>query len=147
MDKRKNKNLFELLSELTSDIPEKRKKAILASEKFRFSISSAMIKLRKKMGLTQKELAERLGVSQSWVSKLENANNDHQIESILRYLKALGADMTLVVTYEAGDQTIVVRVSENDVSFESQPGHFAYRHRIRPVFSRNTRSGRIPMGA
>lgn len=35
-----------------------------------------MRNLRKKLGLTQAELAEKMGVGQSWVSKLESANKD-----------------------------------------------------------------------
>lgn len=142
----KNKNLFTLLSELTSKIPESQKEALIASEKLRLNISIAMIKLRKSLGVTQKELAERLGVSQSWVSKLENANNDHQIESIQRYLKALGAELTLVIEHRRGTQSLVMRVSDGELSIENRVSS-PRSYEIKPIFASNLKGRRYPIGA
>lgn len=58
--------------------------------------------VRKEEGLTQVDVAERLDLSQGWVSRLESANYDHQVESIVAYLDALGADLELPIRTRAG---------------------------------------------
>ena len=45
--------------------------------------------LRKQEGVTQAKLAEQLGVSQSWVSQIEN-KGPSSIEQMCQYLHALG---------------------------------------------------------
>jgi transcriptional regulator with XRE-family HTH domain len=64
-------------------------------------LSFTMHILRENAGLTQAELAERLGVKQSAVSKLENPEKQHDLESMMRYLHALDAE--LVMGIKAGD--------------------------------------------
>ena len=50
-----------------------------------------LIRLREKSGLTQKELAEKMGVSQQMVSKMENSNyNGRTISKLWRHANALG---------------------------------------------------------
>jgi len=50
-----------------------------------------IILLREKAGLSQKELAEKLGVTQQMVSKMENSNYDGRtISKIWRHVNALG---------------------------------------------------------
>ena len=66
-------------------------------EHLRIMLSVEMKDLRSCRGLTQAQLAERLGCNQSWVSKVENAENNTGIESILRYLFALDANLVLGV--------------------------------------------------
>ncbi|GEM_PF-1806854 len=86
-------NIFKVLKNATKGIKEKEQ--IRQEDTLRMNITLAMVKIRKSLGLSQEEVAKRLGVSQSWVSRLENANYDHQIESIWKYLKALGAELSL----------------------------------------------------
>lgn len=85
-----NPDVFEFLDDIVPDTPETR--LVERQELFRIALTQAMRNLRKKLGITQKEVAQRLGVTQSWVSKLESANNDHTFESVLAYLNALSAD-------------------------------------------------------
>jgi len=51
--------------------------------------------LRRQAGLTQEQVAERLGVSQSWVSQMEN-QTDIQLSTIVAYVAALGGTLRLV---------------------------------------------------
>lgn len=52
--------------------------------------------LRAKKGFTQSELAEKLGVTQSYISKLENSESDKLcISDIHRYVSALGYETSL----------------------------------------------------
>ena len=74
----------------------------------RLELALAMQTLRASAGLTQKDLADRLGVNQPAVAKLERVG-DHKIESVARYLGELGAE--LLVAVRQGDD--VVQVSED----------------------------------
>lgn len=63
--------------------------------------------LREEAGLTQAQLAERIGVGQRQVSKIENGDLDStKIGTIRSYLQAVGGDMT--IDYVVGDQRIQV---------------------------------------
>lgn len=83
------------LNSIIPDTPSTR--LVERQEIFRIALTQAMREVRQLKGLTQKQLAEKLGVGQSWVSKLESANNDHTFESVLKYLEALGADFEVTI--------------------------------------------------
>jgi transcriptional regulator with XRE-family HTH domain len=91
-------NALAFLESIIPDTPETRR--VEKQERFRFALTQAMRDLRNRVGLTQKQLAQELGVGQSWVSKLESANNDHTFESVLAYLDALGADLRASILLE-----------------------------------------------
>ncbi len=83
---------------LNSIIPETPSTRLVERQEiFRIALTQAMREVRQLKGLTQKQLAEKLGIGQSWVSKLESANNDHTFESVLKYLEALGADFEVTI--------------------------------------------------
>jgi len=103
----KNKNnvgqdVLAFLNDIIPDTPETRRAG--KKEALRITLTDAMRKARKQAGLTQAQLAERLGegVTQSWVSKLESANYDHQIESVLDYLDALEAELGITILTTGG---------------------------------------------
>ncbi len=79
-------------------------------EHLRLYLADAMRELRTKAGLTQVQLAKKLGVKQAAVSKLESALKDHELESVLHYLHMLGADLLMAVKH--GD--ILYQVSDNE---------------------------------
>ncbi|MBF0807743.1 XRE family transcriptional regulator [Rothia nasimurium] len=59
--------------------------------------------LRKDTGITQAQLAERLGVSQHRVSQIENGNLPNvKIETLQKYLEALGTSITISVEIPNG---------------------------------------------
>lgn len=93
------------LSEIVQDTPETR--LVERQEVFRLALTQAMRNVRKQAGLTQKGIAQRLGVGQSWVSKLENVNHDHTFDSVLAYLNALGADFEIAILLEKRRVAIV----------------------------------------
>lgn len=64
-------------------------------EHLRIMLSVEMKDLRNRREVTQAQLAERLGCNQSWVSKVESADQNTGIESILRYLFEMEADLVL----------------------------------------------------
>lgn len=57
--------------------------------------------LRRAAGLTQSQLAARLGVSQSWVSQVES-ETDVRLSTLAAYVGALGADLRLGVRFPEG---------------------------------------------
>src|SRR5690242_10347568 len=59
--------------------------------------------LRRAAGLTQSQLAERLGVSQSWVSQVES-ETDVRLSTISAYVAALGFDLHLSVKFPDGHE-------------------------------------------
>lgn len=91
-------------------------------EYLRLYLTDAMRELRTKAGLTQAQLAQELGVQQAAVSKLESALKDHELESVLKYLHTLGADLLLAV--KQGEELYQVSDTESglliDVPIEVQ---------------------------
>jgi transcriptional regulator with XRE-family HTH domain len=59
---------------------------------------------RKAAGLTQRELAERLGTTQPAVAQLESARSNPRISTLTRALKACGEE--LLVTARPADSNI-----------------------------------------
>lgn len=110
-------NVLEHLESLTSDTPDLRR--VGKQEWLRLALTAAMVAARKEAGLTQKDVATALGVSQSWVSKLESANYDHQIESVVSHLDAVGAELLMAV--RAGDKLIPVEREEADTILADVP--------------------------
>ncbi|MBD2606033.1 helix-turn-helix domain-containing protein [Scytonema hofmannii FACHB-248] len=92
-------------------------------EYLRLYLTDAMREIRNKAGLTQAQLAEKLGVQQAAVSKLESALKEHELESVLHYLHALGANLLVAVKqgddlYQASDNEGVLLVDVPDVVFQ-----------------------------
>ncbi len=58
--------------------------------------SRQLRRLRLEQGLTQQELADRIGTSASQISRLENDDYDgHTLDSVRRIANALGHDLTM----------------------------------------------------
>ncbi len=117
----KKPNFQAWLQQNVGDDPE----VILAGklEYLRLYLTDAMREIRNKAGLTQAQLAEKLGVQQAAVSKLESALKEHELESVLHYLHALGADLLVAVKqgddlYQASDNEGVLLVDVPDIVFQ-----------------------------
>jgi DNA-binding XRE family transcriptional regulator len=63
-------------------------------EELRVRVGLAIIKMRKEAGLTQHQLADSMGVTQSMVSQLENADYDGSaLDMLWRVCKALHKEL------------------------------------------------------
>lgn len=60
-----------------------------------------LVEARQEAGLTQKEVAERLGVSQAQVARIEkNGYENYTLRTLRRYLKALNDQFILSIKIE-----------------------------------------------
>ena len=59
------------------------------------SLGAAIRHYRRQAGLSQAELAERVGLNRTYLSALEQGRETEQVKRILRLLKQLGVRMTL----------------------------------------------------
>lgn len=82
------KSVSEMVSHLCTDESFKRK--VLAEIKNR-NLTKLLFALRCKKGMSQKQLAEKMGATQSRVSKIESAPDaEITVKDLLDYAKALG---------------------------------------------------------
>jgi DNA-binding XRE family transcriptional regulator len=73
--------------------------AVYEAEAARSALWLQLVEARQAAGLTQAELAERLGVSQAQVSRIEKAGYDaYTLNTLRRYVAALGEGFELEVT-------------------------------------------------
>jgi predicted XRE-type DNA-binding protein len=76
-------------------------RALYQEEATRKEIWLQLVEARLASGLTQKDVAERLGVSQAQVARLEKQGYDsYTLRSLQRYLSALGENFTLNISIE-----------------------------------------------
>ena len=88
------RNVFDYHDEkMQSDLEYKAAYNALEAE---FSIADALIRARVEAGLTQAEVAVRLGVTQPAVARMESGRNI-SLRSVARYAGAVGRPITLEV--------------------------------------------------
>ena len=92
------------LEHLLGDDPEVA--LLLAQERVRVRVTDGMQQARQLRGLTQAELAERMGISQGRVSRLESVHYDRRLDSLAAYLHAVGAELLMAI--KVGDRLIQV---------------------------------------
>lgn len=56
-----------------------------------------LAELRKQQGLSQQALANKIGVSQSAISQIENAHQHIQLDTLQKYINGLGKQLKLVI--------------------------------------------------
>jgi DNA-binding XRE family transcriptional regulator len=74
---------------------EERKEYIAAETAL--DLASMLYQIRQKHGLTQRGAAERTGLKQQTISRLEQAASNIQLETLQRYLGALGYHIEISV--------------------------------------------------
>lgn len=62
-----------------------------------FILAECLREERKKAGLTQEELAERIGTKKSYISKVENGHTDVQLSTLFRIFEGLGKRVSLSI--------------------------------------------------
>ena len=62
------------------------------------SIRAAVLGRRRELGLSQAQLAERIGVSRKWVSEFERGKATAELGLVLRLLESLDLQVTIAPT-------------------------------------------------
>lgn len=60
-----------------------------------FTIMQVMIEARRSSGLTQKQLAERTGIAQADISKLESGNGNPSLRTLQRLAAGMGMQVRI----------------------------------------------------
>jgi transcriptional regulator with XRE-family HTH domain len=108
----------------------------------RFMVIGEIIKARKRLGLTQRQLAERMGVSQPVVARLLSGNQSPRIDTVATAAAALNCDLVIELrpreaskpssrhTGARGDYaTSRARVAEDSPRYEPRPPRGGGRRR------------------
>ena len=82
----------DLERELLSDPETKKEYDKLAP---RYGVISALIDARTKRGLTQKELAQRIGTKQSAIARLESGSINPSLEFLQKIAQVMGYKLTI----------------------------------------------------
>ncbi len=82
------KKLEPLKKKMLADPAVRKKYEELAPE---YTIAREMIKARARAGLTQSEIAKRMGTTQSVIARMESGSALPSINSLVRYAKATGS--------------------------------------------------------
>jgi len=62
-----------------------------------FSLAECLKNQRKLAGITQEELAEKIGTKKSYISRLENGRSDVQLSTLIRIFNGLGRQIRITV--------------------------------------------------
>jgi ribosome-binding protein aMBF1 (putative translation factor) len=93
-EKRKTSDAVEILDRLAGDGAEL--KRLTAEARVNAAVAQLIYDAREKAGLSQAELAERIGSKQAVISRLEDADYDgHSLGMLQRIAAALGKQVTV----------------------------------------------------
>ena len=62
-----------------------------------FCLAQTLKEERKRAGLTQEELAEKIGTKKTYISRLENGKSDIQLGTLFRIFEGLGRRVSLTI--------------------------------------------------
>jgi transcriptional regulator with XRE-family HTH domain len=65
---------------------------------------SELTRLRRRRGLSQTEVAARMGTSQSALARLESGRSDARLSTVSRYAAALGTTVGIALASEQGER-------------------------------------------
>ena len=82
--------LEELKKEVVSDLVLKKQYEIQMEI---YNIAKCLKKIRKEKNLTQKDVAQKTGLTQQMISKIESYNGNPSIESFVKYCNGVGINL------------------------------------------------------
>lgn len=62
-----------------------------------FCLAETLKEERRRAGLTQQQLAERIGTKKTYISRLENGKSDVQLSTLFRIFEGLGRKVSLTI--------------------------------------------------
>lgn len=75
-----------------------------------------MRELREKQGLTQAELAEKIGLTPNGYAKIERNETTPQAENVKRIAQALGVSMETLMNHHQDEPKNIIIVSDNNMT-------------------------------
>lgn len=81
---------------LKEDLRDPKLKAEYEQWEQELQLRMALAKARKKANLSQTELAEKTGLSQQAISRIETGYTNATLGSLIKYISALGVQLTVV---------------------------------------------------
>ncbi|OTA19789.1 transcriptional regulator [Xenorhabdus beddingii] len=66
-----------------------------------FELISTLLSMRKEAGLTQQQVAERMGTKESNISRLEKGKSNPTLSTLLGYAKACGFQLNFSYKHDA----------------------------------------------
>lgn len=118
-----------LESEVAESLKDPEYRAAYEDSSDRHNLIDRLVQVRKERGLTQKQVAQRMGVGQSTIAGFENEGSDPRLSTVQRYARAVEARCVVSVQvplkcdwvksgarYESGEAARSTRV---DFSFPS----------------------------
>jgi DNA-binding XRE family transcriptional regulator len=60
-----------------------------------YDLIKSIVRLRKEMNITQKDISEKTGLTQQMVSRIEKYNNSPRLNNFIEYINAIGLDIDL----------------------------------------------------
>ncbi len=93
------------LEDIAEDLKDPEYAKLFGAEDAKSEFAIALCRARDRAGITQKELADRLGVSQAYIAKLSAGDANPTLGAVGRMLAALGfslrMDVEPLLSYEA----------------------------------------------
>lgn len=69
-------------------------------------LESGLSLIRQEMGISQKQLADALGISQPAVAQIEQRGNDLRLSTLKRYVETMGGKLSLAIDMPMGETRI-----------------------------------------
>ncbi|WP_313540253.1 helix-turn-helix domain-containing protein [Leifsonia aquatica] len=91
--------LSEILAAAREDDDYRRTRLLADND---YKLMAELVLIRKRSGLKQSDVAERLGISQQAVSKIESYDSDPKLSTIRMYANAIGALVDHTVAQDVG---------------------------------------------
>jgi len=88
------------LADLVKALSQNMSAVEMAQTALRVEISQTIREARKQLGLSQKELAEKMGVKQSMVSRWESSECNYTIDTLIEIANALKLSVQCPLTFE-----------------------------------------------
>lgn len=70
-------------------------KAFVDVAKKKYELIKELVTLRKSLGLTQKDVANKSGLTQQMVSRIENFDNSPTLDNLILYIDAIGGKINI----------------------------------------------------
>lgn len=106
----KDRNNYNEIDDYIATFTDEERQEYAAAETA-IDLASVLYHIRHEQGLTQREAAERAGLQQQAISRLERAATNVQLGTLQRYLGALGFSIEISVKDSSGEVAATAVVS------------------------------------